>query len=69
MTMLDRWHSTPLPMRLLGGFAVVLAMSVVQSSFVYWTALQTNAADGRTDQMQHVLAGWSLGMMPHRRRA
>src|ERR1700681_1265038 len=44
-SMLKRLDAAPLHVKLLGGFALVLAISAAQSSFAYWAALKNNAGN------------------------
>jgi diguanylate cyclase (GGDEF)-like protein/PAS domain S-box-containing protein len=54
--MLKRVTAAPLHIKLLGGFALVLAISAAQSSFTYWTALANIASDGSVADTQEVLS-------------
>ncbi|MDQ6670498.1 MAG: diguanylate cyclase [Chloroflexota bacterium] len=54
--MLKRLDSVPLHMKLLLGFALVLAISAAQSGFAYWTTLENHAADAWVDHTEQVLS-------------
>lgn len=53
--MLARLNSAPLHIKLLGAFALVLAIAAAQSSFLYLTALEHRVSDLRVDNTQAVL--------------
>jgi diguanylate cyclase (GGDEF)-like protein/PAS domain S-box-containing protein len=53
--MLRRREAVPLHLKLLGGFALVLAISAVQSGFAYWTTLASIGSDAAVVRSERVL--------------